>query len=286
MKDYFFQLCELVSKDIDDSFKSSFFLTAEDSQFIRFSKGKVRQSGIVKDASVSILLGKDQKELSKSRRLTNHLETDVKNIKQALREMVSMIGFIPVNPFSIWPEEINNTENVYEGNLINRDETVKKIVGDIGNIDLVGIYAGGKIYRGQVNSFGQKNWFESTNFNFDFSVYASNGLADKHSLSGECWDEKKYQDLILQSKDKVTLLEEDKKDIVAGKYDIYFSPAAVTDVVEYLNYGAFSKSNIEDKCSSFCQLMDKKVKLSNKVNLSLRNHDDVIEFFYRIWSCH
>ena len=38
-------------------------------------------------------------------------------------------------------------------------------------LDIVGIYAAGTICRGFANSFGQRNWHEVDNFNFDWSLY-------------------------------------------------------------------------------------------------------------------
>ena len=55
--------------------------------------------------------------------------------------------------------------------------------------DLVGLYAGGPVYRGFANSLGQRNWHEATAFNLQWSLYHRADKAVKSALSGFAWDD-------------------------------------------------------------------------------------------------
>ena len=54
--------------------------------------------------------------------------------------------------------------------------------------DLVGIYAAGGIHSGFANSFGQRNWFSSYSYNFDWSFYHQGDKAVKCGYAGFVWD--------------------------------------------------------------------------------------------------
>ena len=78
MEKLFDQLSEKLINGLhaDEHMKVS--IDGENSQFVRFSQSKVRQSGLVDDASLSISLIKDRRTCNGSFTLTGNTETDEK----------------------------------------------------------------------------------------------------------------------------------------------------------------------------------------------------------------
>ena len=63
------------------------------------------------------------------------------------------------------------------------EEIIATVLADADGLDLVGLYAGGPIYRGFANSLGQRNWHEATAFNLQWSLYHRADKAVKYGLS-------------------------------------------------------------------------------------------------------
>ena len=57
-------------------------------------------------------------------------------------------------------------------------------------IDFVGIFANGKMYRGNANSLGQKHWFETNTFSLDYSLVTPKHQMVKGTFSGSDWNQK------------------------------------------------------------------------------------------------
>ena len=70
MEKLFNQITEKLLDHLHNSEKMKLSINGENSQFIRFSKSKVRQSGLVDDASLSISLIKDERTCTGSFTLT------------------------------------------------------------------------------------------------------------------------------------------------------------------------------------------------------------------------
>ncbi len=69
---------------------------------------------------------------------------------------------------------------------------IDAVLGAADGLDLVGLYAAGPMYRGFANSFGQRNWHETTTFNLQWSLYHRADKAVKSALSGFAWDERAF----------------------------------------------------------------------------------------------
>ena len=80
MEQLFNQLSEILLKSLDADEYMKVSIDGENSQFVRFSQSKVRQSGLVDDASLSISLIKDGRTCSWSFTLTGNLKADEKRI--------------------------------------------------------------------------------------------------------------------------------------------------------------------------------------------------------------
>ena len=87
MKSIFSKITDdlLNSLNSDEHLKLS--IKGENSQFIRFSKSKVRQAGLVDDALINISLIKTDKTCSSSFTLTGNLDVDLYTAHKELKIM-------------------------------------------------------------------------------------------------------------------------------------------------------------------------------------------------------
>ena len=84
MEELFNNISEKILSCIKNDEYLKLSISGEKSQFIRFSQSKVRQTGIVEDASLSISLIQNSKTCDSSFTLTGDFEQDV---QQALKEL-------------------------------------------------------------------------------------------------------------------------------------------------------------------------------------------------------
>ncbi len=87
MEQLFNQLSEILLKSLDADEHMKVSIDGENSQFVRFSQSKVRQAGLVDDASLSISLITDKRTCSSSFTLTGHSKTDEKTACRARERM-------------------------------------------------------------------------------------------------------------------------------------------------------------------------------------------------------
>ena len=73
MEKLFNQLSEALLNNLNPGEHLKVIIGGENSQFVRFSQSKVRKSGLVDDASLSIVLIKDERTCSGSFTLTGNI---------------------------------------------------------------------------------------------------------------------------------------------------------------------------------------------------------------------
>ncbi len=152
MEQLFNQLSEilLTSLDADEHMKVS--IGGENSQFVRFNQSKVRQVGLVDDASLNISLIKDGRTCSGSFTLTGNLETDEKTACKELEGMREEVVSLPKDPFVVLPEDTGSSRENHKGSLLNQEDVVPSLSPAMKGVDLAGIWASGRIFTGNANS--------------------------------------------------------------------------------------------------------------------------------------
>ena len=76
MEQLFNQLSETLLNNLQNGEDLKLTIGGENSQFVRFSQSKVRQSGLVDDASLSIVLINNERTCSGSFTLTGNITAD------------------------------------------------------------------------------------------------------------------------------------------------------------------------------------------------------------------
>ena len=165
MQDVFHALTDHVSSSLQGDERFTLSFQNEDTDFVRFNGGRVRQAGSVAQRSLTLRLIAGSRQASADMGLTGDLGIDRASIDDNLRYLRECLPYLPEDPHLNLSEEVRSTTQQDENHLPDTAEVVEQIVTAAHGDDLVGILASGGIERGFANSYGQRNWFSVHNFN-------------------------------------------------------------------------------------------------------------------------
>ena len=164
--------------------------SAEESDFVRLNRGKVRQPGSVAQRYLDDRL--DARAAARHapavavRRPRGGRDGDRRS---AWRRCAPRCPISTDDPHLLISTEVRSVARRARGGPLPPAEDDRRRRARRGDgLDLVGIYAGGPVCRGFANSLGQRNWHEATSFNLQWSLYHRADKAVKSALSGFAWD--------------------------------------------------------------------------------------------------
>lgn len=268
MEQLFNQLSETLLNNLQNGEDLKLTIGGENSQFVRLSQSKVRQSGLVDDASLSIVLIQDERTCSGSFTLTGNITADEETAMEELNRLRDEVGTLPKDPFVVMPEDTGSSREEYNGSLLNEEEAVSALSPAMQGVDLAGIWASGRIFTGNANSAGQKHWFATDTFSLDYSLITPDERMVKGTFAGSHWDQSKYENNMAKSIAKLRMMEKPGKKIKPGVYRTYIAPAGVADIVGMFSWGGVGEASIQQGDSSLCKMRQNNVKMSPCFTLS------------------
>ncbi len=157
------QIFNKISENLYSGLKNDEYLTlslsGENSQFIRINNAKVRQTGLVNNADLVFDLVQNNRNNKSSITLTGDFKTDIQRANEELDRLRFEIMQLPEDPFIVLPEDAGSTKESKTANGLEPENAVDALLPIMNGVDLVGIWASGKIFSGNSNSLGQKHWF-------------------------------------------------------------------------------------------------------------------------------
>lgn len=243
----------------------SLSLHGEDSTFIRFTQGKIRQSTAVKQADVVLSYQVDGKEARFQMPLLLDHEDNLKNASQQIDMLKEIMGNLPTDPHY---SPLKHHESTISDTAQGIDYPLQEIFQKLEGYDAAGIWCSGPIMRGYASSVGTSHWFSADQFFLDYSLYTPEQKAVKKLLAGSILDMDMFDHQLKEADIDLALLKKQPKVIEPGAYRVYFSPHAVEALVGVLSYGALSYSAYKKGHSALKDLGDGTKILSPKINLS------------------
>ncbi len=245
-------------------------LSAEHSQFTRFNRGRVRQTGVVQDGRLTLTLLWDQREIFSTIPVTGDRQVDFPRALAELEDLREQIPYLPENPFLSLPENHGCTREVYQGNLLSTDAAIAAILSPLENQDMAGIYSAGTVVRGLANSAGQRHWFATDNFVLDYSLFVPSEDGDDRAVKGvyanSVWYQDEYVMQIERSLDQLRALNRPLRQIERGSYRTYFAPAATAELIGMLTW-AVGEASLRQGSSALLKLRHGEVQLSPQFSL-------------------
>jgi len=240
--------------------------SGEQSDFVRFSRSLVRQAGGVHQRGLSLELIVGQRHVSGGCRLTGDHATDLARAEGVLSDLRDCLPTVPEDPYLMYATEPTDTEQIGPDKLPDSGEMTDAILAAGDGVDLVGILAAGKICRGFVNSLGQRNWFATHSFDFDWCFYHAADKAVKTSYAGLEWDRSTFDRKVADAREQLAVLALPAKTIDPGAHRVYIPPAAMFELMGMLMRG-FSLKAQRTKTTCLLKMLEGDCTLSPLVTI-------------------
>ena len=239
MQNYFKKISDLLFNALESSEILILNFDAEETDFVRYNKSKIRQAGRVHQVSLDINLIKKGKTLRSSLRLSTEFNKDKTLLVRTLFFLRREVNELPKDPYLIYEKNINSS-NLIDDQGLNAQDMSSRILDISSSHDMVGILSSGKIVKGFANSLGQFNWHESDSFNFDWSLYDDNGKAVKQNYADRKWNQDTFTRLYAESAQQLSVISNDEQRVEPGSYRVYLSPSALNEIIDMMSWGGFS----------------------------------------------
>lgn len=279
MQDYFHALMDSVNGHLRSPEVYTCTFRGEDSDFVRFNRSAVRQAGTVRQRSLSLDLIRGRRHAGGSITLTGDLGEDGARLSHLLEALRQQLPFLPEDPHLLYATEVCPSTAAGRNGLPESSEAVGDILKAGRGFDLVGLYAAGGLYVGFANSFGQRNWFASYNFNCDWSLYLQGDKAVKAAYAGLQWDSDSFERKVEEAAEQLQVLKRPSRTIEPGSYRVYLAPAAVADILHMLSWGGFGLKAHRTKKTSLLKMVESSQRLHPDVTLRENTRDGVAPNF-------
>jgi len=209
-------------------------LRGENSDFVRFNHAVVRQAGSVQQRSLTIDLISGRNHAEGTVTLTGHGATDQARVAVLLDDLRAQRAVLPEDPYLLFATDGIDSERSVVGELPAAADAVDAVAtGATGN-DFVGIYAAGSTFEAFGSSMGQRNWFDATTFNLDWSLHLRGDKATKNAYAGTGWDEQAFRSKLDWSVRELAALGRPPKNLPPGGYRAYPTPPAMQELMGML----------------------------------------------------
>lgn len=243
----------------------------ERSDFVRLNKNQIRQAGKVTQQHLTMNLIANQRQVQASYDLSVQFDADVAVAKDVIHQLRQQLSFLPEDPYLHFATETHNTHDVAKNTLPAADHALQEVIAEAGQLDLVGLWAGGEVSRGFANSLGQFNWHVNYNFNFDWSVYSKDDKAIKQSYAGVAWNADYVRQEIEYARQTLPMLATPARSISPGHYRVFITPSALQELTDLLSWGGFGLKSHRTAQTPLLKMIEEGKLLNPKINF-IENH--------------
>ncbi len=268
MRDLFHDLADQISDLLEGNEAFTLSYGGEDSDFLRFNHGEVRQAGAVRQGYAYLDLMDGARHAGGQMTLSGDSSVDGARAKALVKQLRERRRFVPEDPYLLFAESDETRARVAGDTVPESKEALARIREAGRGQDLVGVYASGVIERGFASSFGQRDWHQVSSFHLDWSFYHRADKAVKCDYAGIAWDQDEFQSKVDWSKQQLEVLLQPSQKISPGRYRTYLSPAALQELLRLVGGSGFSERARRLKQTSLLRMVDEGMELHSSVNLS------------------
>ncbi len=267
MKDYFFSLVDKTLNLLQGQERLLIAFQGEESHFCRFNQSKIRQMGRISHQRIEMRLENSSRHAALDLTLSTQMDEDLARIKAAVEQLRVILSVLDPDPYFLMNECVLSSDFKQASESSSSESIIEEISRESSDLDLVGFLAKGGIYKGFANSLGQRNWFETENFNFDWSLYLRDDKAVKSQYAGFEWSSPQFRSKMRDARHQLSILDQPTKAIKPGKYRVFLSSSAVHEVMSLLAWRGFGLKSQRTKSSPLVKLLDQTASLSPEVNI-------------------
>lgn len=246
-------------------------LSAEESDFCRFNKAKIRQIGGVKQHYLTMRLVNSKRHLQSTLCLDFNAGNLVTVCLEELAVLRRDLASLPEDPYFIFNESPTQSSVVGKNALPGFHAMVESSCQAFAGEDAVGFLADGINYEGFASSHGSCHWFENRSFSLDWSLYLGGDKAVKNAYAGQEFSAAALGQKVRADKERLRILAYQEKKLAKGRYAAYFTPSAMEEFFSLLSWNAFSSKKFELKQSPLQKMRSPGLELSPAFCLMQKN---------------
>ncbi len=259
------QACLAVLHELPEAWRAE--LVAEASDFVRFNRAAIRQSGTVQDAQLQVTLMVAGRSGYRQLPLMGVVELDRAQLQEAVAQLRQEVPQLPPDPFLVLPSGAQQSHVVHPGVMPPFAQLLADLVATVQGLDFTGLYAGGPQVRAYADSAGQSHWFQTDGFTLDYSLFNAEQRAVKGYYADRSWDVGRWQAQVADLAQQLELLAQPAKPLPPGRYRTYLAPAAVAELVGMLSWGGVSEAAMRQGTSALLPLRRGERRLSERFHL-------------------
>ena len=270
MEGYFDELATAADRALAAGERHTLGFAAEDTDFVRMNRGKVRQPGHVAQRYAEVRLIRGARHASHQLSLTGDVRVDVKAIEDAIAGLRSALPQLADDPHLLLPSTVASSRTEHAEATPSTESMLEAVLRAAAGHDLVGILAAGPVYRAFADSQGQRNWHATTTFNLQWSLYFRADKAVKSSYTGLSWRDDELASKMRHAVEQLALISRPPKALAPGKYRAYLPPSALQEVADMLEWDGFSARALETQQSPLAKMrgsarLDPRVSISEDI---------------------
>lgn len=270
MKPTFDRIAALLDATASDGEQFSASFAGERSDFVRLNHNRYRQPGTVTQQTLSLQWRNGRRHATGDVALSGDAAEDDARVRALVGQLREIVPLLPEDPLLLVPDTREDSAVHLPGSLPEAGEAVEALLDAAaeagGEPDLVGLYAGGDVYRGFANRDGQRNWFETKSFTLDFSVVHSADKAVKTTIAGAVFDPSEVARQARLALERKALLARPSRRLAPGKYRAWFTPAAMEEIFGLLAWEMGLRA-VRTRQSALTRLADGAVALDPRIQL-------------------
>ena len=237
--------------------RTSLYLCAEASDFLRFNQAALRQATHVQQAYVTIAVERGQRRSESTLALGGEPALDLARLQAERTLLIGQLDLIADDPWLQCPRSATHSQRDDRGAVPEAGHVIA-LVHDMASLrlkqDLVGFYAGGPVVRAFADSLGSRHWHRVESFHFEWCLYHRADKAVKAVYAGTHWDDDEWVARLEQAARRVPLLERQAITLAPGAYRTAFSASAMVELLGTLGWSGFSLKARRTGVSSLMRL--------------------------------
>lgn len=258
---HFAQLCDALFNALAPGETLAANLAAEDSLFLRFNAGRLRQNTEVQQATLDFSLQAGGRSVGRACTLSGRPERDLPAMLALLHEARADAAVLPPDPYQVALRDEGRSHALFDGQLPSPAQAMQAVAQQAAALDLAGLYAGGSVLRGHRSSCGSAHWFGTRSFFLDYSLYEGSRAA-KGVYAGTAWDAQAWATQLAHTAAQLALLRRPAQRVAPGAWRTWLAPQAFAEFVGMLGWQGLSADAWKQGRSPLKRLIEGEQQLS------------------------
>lgn len=263
---HFARLCDALFNALAPGEALAVNLAAEDSLFLRFNAGRLRQNTEVQQATLAFELQAGGRSMDRACGLSGRPERDLQAVLALLQQARADAAVLPPDPYQVALRDEGRSHALFDGQLPGAAQAMQAVAEQAAGLDLAGLYAGGSVLRGHRSSCGSTHWFGTQSFFLDYSLYEGQRAA-KGVYAGTAWDAAAWSMHLAHTAAQLALLRRPAQRVAPGAWRTWLAPQAFAEFVGMLGWRGLSADVWKQGRSPMKRLIEGELQLSPLLRL-------------------